>query len=178
MRSYSRTNNTNADSFRRVEVITGVGRRRRWSLEKKVRIVAESLDLAATSSAVARRYGLHASQLFTWAAAAAAERVDSRDERRAGVRAGADGGEQCSSSRGSGPDGDCTWSGRGTGWGQCGRRSTAAGARGGAGPAVIAIPPGVRILLAAQPVDFRKGMDGLAALVQQVKAATVGRRLR
>jgi transposase len=29
---------------------------------------------------------------------------------------------------------------------------------------VIAVPPGVRILLAAQPVDFRKGMDGLAAL--------------
>jgi transposase len=25
---------------------------------------------------------------------------------------------------------------------------------------VIAVPPGVRILLAAQPVDFRKGMDG------------------
>jgi transposase len=32
---------------------------------------------------------------------------------------------------------------------------------------VIAVPPGVRILLAAQPVDFRKGMDGLAALVQR-----------
>jgi transposase len=32
---------------------------------------------------------------------------------------------------------------------------------------VILVPPGVRILLAARPVDFRKGMDGLAALVQQ-----------
>jgi transposase len=49
-----------------VEVITGVGRRRRWSLEDKARIVAESLDPATTVSAVARRYGLHASQLFTW----------------------------------------------------------------------------------------------------------------
>jgi transposase len=66
MRSYSRTNSTNADSFRRVEVITGVGRRRRWSLEEKARIVAESLDPATTSSAVARRHGLHASQLFVW----------------------------------------------------------------------------------------------------------------
>ena len=66
MRSYSRTNSTNADSFRRVEVITGVGRRRRWSLEEKARIVAESLDPATTSSAVARRYGLHVSQLLTW----------------------------------------------------------------------------------------------------------------
>jgi transposase-like protein len=28
--------------------------------------VAESLDPATTSSAVARRYGLHASQLFVW----------------------------------------------------------------------------------------------------------------
>ena len=50
----------------RLEVITGVGRRRRWSLEEKARIVAESLDPATTSSAVARRYGLHASQLFVW----------------------------------------------------------------------------------------------------------------
>ena len=66
MRNHGRTNSTNADSFRRFEVITGVGRRRRWSLEEKARIVAESLDPATTSSAVARRYGLHASQLFVW----------------------------------------------------------------------------------------------------------------
>ena len=36
---------------------------------------------------------------------------------------------------------------------------------------MIAVPPGVRILLATRPVDFRKGMDGLAALVQQVLRA-------
>ena len=36
---------------------------------------------------------------------------------------------------------------------------------------MILVPPGVRILLATQPVDFRKGMDGLAALVQQVLRA-------
>jgi transposase len=36
---------------------------------------------------------------------------------------------------------------------------------------VIAVPPGVRILLAARPVDFRNGMDGLAALVQQALRA-------
>jgi transposase len=57
---------TRADGFRRLEVITGVGRRRRWSEEDKARIVAESLDPATTASAVARRYGLHASQLFAW----------------------------------------------------------------------------------------------------------------
>src|ERR687889_1335211 len=66
MRNPSSTTSTKADSFRRFEVITGVGRRRRWNLEEKARIVAESLDPATTSSAVARRYGLHASQLFVW----------------------------------------------------------------------------------------------------------------
>ena len=66
MRIHSSTTSTKADSFRRVEVITGVGRRRRWTDEEKAWIVAESLDPATTVSAVARRYGLHASQLFVW----------------------------------------------------------------------------------------------------------------
>ena len=43
-----------------------VGRRRRWTDEEKACIVAESLDPATTASAVARRYGLHPSQLFVW----------------------------------------------------------------------------------------------------------------
>ena len=64
MRTDSRTTSTKADEFRRIEVITGVGRRRRWTDEEKAWIVAESLDPASTVSAVARRYGLHASQLF------------------------------------------------------------------------------------------------------------------
>ena len=66
MRSHGSTTSTKADGFRRVEVITGVGRRRRWTDEEKAWIVAESLDPTTTVSAVARRYGLHASQLFTW----------------------------------------------------------------------------------------------------------------
>ena len=66
MRSHSRTTSTKADEFRRIEVITGVGRRRLWTDEEKAWIVAESLDPATTVSAVARRYGLHASQLFVW----------------------------------------------------------------------------------------------------------------
>ena len=66
MRTHSFTTSAKADSLRRIEVITGVGRRRRWTDEEKARIVAESLDPAATSSAVARRPGLHASQLFVW----------------------------------------------------------------------------------------------------------------
>ena len=66
MRTHGRTTGTNDDGFRRLEVITGVGRRRRWSDEEKAWIVAESLDPATTVSAVARRYGLHVSQLFAW----------------------------------------------------------------------------------------------------------------
>src|SRR4051794_31165319 len=77
MRTHGTTTSTSNDGFRRLEVITGVGRRRRWTDEEKAWIVAESLDPASTVSAVARRYGLHASQLFVWrqrrAAAAARE---------------------------------------------------------------------------------------------------------
>jgi transposase len=32
---------------------------------------------------------------------------------------------------------------------------------------MISPPPGVRVLVAPRPVDFRRGMDGLAALAQQ-----------
>ncbi len=32
---------------------------------------------------------------------------------------------------------------------------------------MISVPPGSRIVVATQPVDFRRGMDGLASLVQQ-----------
>ena len=66
MRTHGRTTSTSDDGFRRIEVITGVGRRRRWTEEEKAWIVAESLDPASTVSAVARRYGLHPSQLFVW----------------------------------------------------------------------------------------------------------------
>src|SRR4051794_20274119 len=66
MRNHSRTTGTSDDGFRRIEVITGVGRRRRWTDEEKAWIVAGSLAPATPASAVARRYGLHPSQLFVW----------------------------------------------------------------------------------------------------------------
>ncbi len=66
MSTLGTTTSTKADGFRREEIITGIGRRRRWTGEEKAWIVAESLDPATTVSAVARRYGLHVSQLFTW----------------------------------------------------------------------------------------------------------------
>lgn len=32
---------------------------------------------------------------------------------------------------------------------------------------MIALPSGVRVLIAPKPIDFRKGMDGLAAVVKE-----------
>jgi transposase len=49
-----------------VEVITSVERRRRWSREEKLRIVAESARPDRTASQVARAHGIAPGQLFTW----------------------------------------------------------------------------------------------------------------
>ena len=51
---------------RRIELITGSGRRRRWSGADKARIVVESLEPGANVSEVARRNGLSPQQLFAW----------------------------------------------------------------------------------------------------------------
>lgn len=50
----------------RVEVITSVQRRRRWTTEEKVRIVEETYLPDQSVSLVARRYGISANQVFTW----------------------------------------------------------------------------------------------------------------
>lgn len=55
-----------AAELRRFEVITGTGRRRRWSAEVKARIVAESLAPGVPVSEVARRHGIRPQQLFGW----------------------------------------------------------------------------------------------------------------
>ena len=49
-----------------VEVITSVERRRRWSREEKLRIVAESAQPGRTASQVARDHGIAPGQLFIW----------------------------------------------------------------------------------------------------------------
>lgn len=57
---------TEPDTFRRVEVISGVARRRRWPRSEKARIVAESYAPGASATAVAVRHGLHRNQIFAW----------------------------------------------------------------------------------------------------------------
>src|SRR5262245_25364436 len=50
----------------RVEIITSVQRRRRWTASEKVRIVEETFEPGMTVSLVARRHGVAPNQLFTW----------------------------------------------------------------------------------------------------------------
>ena len=54
----------------RVDIRTGVGRRRRWSAEEKGRIVAESYASGAVASDVARRHEITSQHLFAWRKAA------------------------------------------------------------------------------------------------------------
>jgi transposase len=56
---------TDSARVERLEVVD-TGRRRRWSEEEKLRIVAESLSGPQLVSATARRYGISTSLLFTW----------------------------------------------------------------------------------------------------------------
>jgi transposase len=52
--------------LRRVEVLTGPGRRRKWSADDKARIVAETLEPGAVVSEVARRWQVCPQQVFGW----------------------------------------------------------------------------------------------------------------
>lgn len=55
-----------SDTFSRVEVITGVARRRRFTTEQKLAVVAETMQPGMSISYVARRHGLSPSLVFRW----------------------------------------------------------------------------------------------------------------
>ncbi|MGH7103737.1 MAG: IS66-like element accessory protein TnpA [Acetobacteraceae bacterium] len=55
-----------ADRYRRVELITGEARRRRWTADEKAEILAESFQPGARVSQVARRYGVNRGLLWSW----------------------------------------------------------------------------------------------------------------
>ena len=50
----------------RIELITRSERRRRWSVEQKREIAAESLEAGISPITVARRYGISSGLLYTW----------------------------------------------------------------------------------------------------------------
>ena len=58
------------NGYRRVEVLTGRARRRRWSAGERERIVAETLAPGARVSEVARRWQVCPQQVFGWRRAA------------------------------------------------------------------------------------------------------------
>ena len=55
-----------SDTFSKVEIITGVARRRRFPTELKLALVAETMQPGMSVSYVARRHGLSPSLLFHW----------------------------------------------------------------------------------------------------------------
>jgi transposase len=54
----------------RVEIRTGVGRRRRWTAQEKGRIVAQALNTGVPVAEIARRHDLSRQHLFIWIRAA------------------------------------------------------------------------------------------------------------
>jgi transposase len=55
-----------SDTFSKVEVITGIARRRRFSTDLKLAVVAETMQPGMSISYVARRHGLSPSLVFRW----------------------------------------------------------------------------------------------------------------
>jgi transposase len=62
----SATDDAKGGGYRRVEVLTGPGRRRSWSDDEKARIVAETAEPGARVTDVARRWQVSAQQVFDW----------------------------------------------------------------------------------------------------------------
>ena len=66
MSTLDHTLKAEATEVRRLEVITGTGRRRQFSEDFKTQVVEETLLPGAVVSEVARRRGLTPQQVFTW----------------------------------------------------------------------------------------------------------------
>jgi transposase len=63
-------------AYRRIELITGTARRRRWSDDERARILAESFEPGANVSAIARRHGVSGGLLHSWRRQARLRAVD------------------------------------------------------------------------------------------------------
>ena len=182
------TTNRTSMGNRRIEVITGRERRRRWSADQKREIAAESLQPGVSPVMVARRHGNASGLLYTWrqrrrcGALGAVAATKRRFVRVVSWRAPHAGGSHARRA-GVGATRNASgiaarWAGRSyrddaVGWRKGARRctgersGTAAGV-GRAGAVMIAAPPGVRVYLACGTTDMRRGMVGLAMQVQQV----------
>ena len=145
--------NTDAKAgFRRIELLTGPGRRRRWSDSEKAQIIAETLAPGASVSAVARRWQVSPQQVFGW-----------RREARGGLLALSTGGTEASFVPIVPEVADVSAL-------STGRPAAAAGPeRPGKGPA----PPGIEIKLAGAVVRVTSGADTmlLAEVLRAIRAS-------
>lgn len=157
-------------SARRIEVFTGAGRRRDWGDEQKAAIVAESYARDVSVSDVARRHGLTPSQLFTWRRNARRKSV-SIGETEADFFVPAVVEAACASTDEPPTIGfdleGCKRLGRSRR--RC-RHGHVDHPRFEGWP-VIGPTGAVRVMAATKPVDFRKGAEGLAALVRDTMKA-------
>jgi transposase len=76
--------NAGSNTLRRIEVITGTGRRRRWDTETKARLVAESFEPGRGVSEVARCHDISPSLLFLWRRQAAKATKNTESKVRSG----------------------------------------------------------------------------------------------
>ena len=180
------TEHTPISKVSRLDVIS-TGARRRWTLEEKQRIVAESYSGPRLVSVTARRNGLSASQLFTWRRLAREGRLVEADEPTVFAPAIIRGESRwraviaCRNMSPSEnvPSPSCltTASGRieivlmqrasrdRRHWRRCGGASPGSRC---VGAPMIPLPQGVRVWLATGHTDMRKGFASLALLVQEV----------
>jgi len=174
--------------LRRIEMITGAERRRKWSAEEKAEIIAESLAEGAVVSEVARRHGLSPQQLFGWRARlrdAVRASAPSSDATPAFVPAIVENEPPCAAAPSlpatalamgaTGSDPASIEIAFGGGHRARARRGRSAcvddGVESPAGAPMIGPSGNTQILVATKPVDFRKQADSLAALVQEALGA-------
>jgi transposase len=163
-----------------MELITRNERRRRWTVEQKQMIAAQSLVAGASATDVARQHGIGTGQLYNWRKALLAAQPAAVAGRFARVEVatagpmlrGAGHHERCLDVGGqTGPtrqlDRDCLADRHDAACGRASRPACLASHFGGAAW-MIALPSGGRVWLACGHTDMRKGMDRLAMLAQQM----------
>ena len=80
MEDFATSGATKAPVARRLEVLSGPERRRRYIDEAKAALVAETFRPGVCTADLARRHGLHPQQLYTWRRQARRGELVLRDE--------------------------------------------------------------------------------------------------
>ena len=167
--------------YRRLEILTGPGRRRRWSADEKAQIVAETLVAGGArlrrgpTLATLLAAGFHVAaggEGRADDAAVRAGRIFNPDVRAACCRRCGAGGNARGQFGGAHHRSEARGCGRARRV-RHGRHHADRGVARGSClgfTAMIQIPAGARVVVAIQPVDFRKGAHSLAALAAEVLA--------